>query len=261
VKVRVRHPFRLKTLPGGAICMGQSIFVGAAGADRYQWIPATGLEDPYSPITRASPVQTTNYEVIGSDNDHCFTDSTNVLITVYPIPKVFAGNDTTVITGSTLQLHTTNSADIDQWNWVPVAGLSCSTCPDPKAAITNTITYRVSVANAGGCTSSDDITIHSVCNDNNWFVPNTFSPNGDGMNDVFYVRGKGLNSIQSMSIFNRWGQLVFEKRNFAPNDPSVGWDGTLNGRKVPMDVYVYLIEIICDNSTVIPYRGNVTLIR
>jgi gliding motility-associated-like protein len=261
VMVRVRHPFTLKTLPGGKICLGQSILVSVTGADRYQWTPATGLMDPNSPITRASPVQTTDYTVTGSDNDHCFTDSANVLITVYPIPTVFAGNDTTVISGSTLQLHTTNSADIDQWNWEPVAGLSCSACSDPKAAITKTITYSVSVANAGGCTSSDTITIHSVCNDNNWFVPNTFSPNGDGMNDVFYIRGKGLNTIQSIIIFNRWGQVVFEKRNFAPNDPSAGWDGTFQGRKAPMDMYVYYIEIICDNSMVIPYRGNVTLIR
>jgi len=261
VKVRVRHPFTLKIQSGGNICLGQSISVGAAGADQYQWIPATGLVDPDSSVTRASPVATTDYTVIGSDNDHCFTDSAKVLITVYPIPEVFAGNDTTVIAGSTLQLHTTNSADIDQWNWQPVAGLSCSTCSDPKAAITKTITYRVSVANAGGCTSSDDITIHSVCDNNNWFVPNTFSPNGDGMNDVFYIRGKGLNTVQSIIIFNRWGQVVFEKRNFAPNDPSAGWDGTFQGRKAPMDMYVYYIEIICDNSTVIPYRGNVTLIR
>jgi gliding motility-associated-like protein len=180
---------------------------------------------------------------------------------VYPIPKVSAGNDTTVITGSAFQLHTVNSADINQWNWSPATGLNCYTCADPGVTVAGTITYRVSVLNAGGCRSSDTITIHSLCNDNNWFVPNSFSPNGDGMNDVFYVRGKGLNMVQSISIFNRWGQVIFERRDFPPNDPAVGWDGTFNGRPAPMDTYIYLIQIICDNSMVIPYHGNVTLIR
>jgi gliding motility-associated-like protein len=64
-----------------------------------------------------------------------------------------------------------------------------------------------------------------------------------------------------MIIYNRWGQVVFEKRDFAPNDPSVGWDGTFNGQKAPIDVYIYTIQLICDNSTLIPYHGNVALIR
>ncbi|HWK05540.1 MAG TPA: PKD domain-containing protein [Puia sp.] len=261
VHVRVRHPFTLNVSPGAAICAGQSTVIVASGAEQYQWIPAMGLSDPNFPVTRASPAQTTVYQVIGRDNDHCFTDSLQVSVIVNLIPQVFAGNDTTVITGSIIPLYAVNSLDVDEWSWAPVIGLSCSDCPDPKVTVKNTITYRVSVANAGGCTSSSAITIHAVCNDNNWFVPNTFSPNGDGMNDVFYVRGKGLNSIRSIRIFNRWGQLVFEKRDFPPNDPPAGWDGTFNGRQAPMDVYVYFIEVICDNSMVIPYRGNVMLIR
>ena len=64
-----------------------------------------------------------------------------------------------------------------------------------------------------------------------------------------------------MRVFNRWGQMVFEKRNFAPNDPNVGWDGTFNGRKAPVDVYIYTIEVICENSQVVAYHGNVALIR
>jgi len=81
------------------------------------------------------------------------------------------------------------------------------------------------------------------------------------MNDVFYVRGTGLSRIQSMLIFNRWGQVVFEKKDFVANDPSVGWDGTINGKPAPVDVYVYTIEVICNNSQIVPYHGNVALIR
>jgi hypothetical protein len=64
-----------------------------------------------------------------------------------------------------------------------------------------------------------------------------------------------------MMIFNRWGEVVFEKKDFPPNDPSAGWTGYFKGRKASADVYIYLIEILCENNTVIPARGNVTLLR
>ena len=70
--------------------------------------------------------------------------------------------------------------------------------------------------------STDSVTIIVTCDGKNLFVPNTFSPNGDGVNDQFFVSGKGLTTIQTMRVFNRWGQMVFEKRNFAPNDPKCG---------------------------------------
>ncbi|MBW7889861.1 MAG: gliding motility-associated C-terminal domain-containing protein [Chitinophagaceae bacterium] len=100
-----------------------------------------------------------------------------------------------------------------------------------------------------------------ACKTENYFVPNTFSPNGDGMNDVFYPRGRGLASVQSMKIYNRWGQLVFERRNFAANDPAKGWNGKKDGQVLPPDVYVYAIEFVCDNAQIVPMQGNVTLIR
>jgi gliding motility-associated-like protein len=139
--------------------------------------------------------------------------------------------------------------------------LSCIDCPAPNVSVRNTATYRVDVSNAGGCKSSDDITIHAVCNGGNYFLPNTFSPNGDGSNDVFYVRGKGVNRIQSLRIFNRWGQMVFEKRDFSPNDAGAGWDGTFNGKRADMDVYIYIAEVICENSVIVALKGDVTLIR
>jgi gliding motility-associated-like protein len=100
-----------------------------------------------------------------------------------------------------------------------------------------------------------------VCNEKNYFIPNTFSPNGDGTNDVFYPRGSGINRIFSMRIFNRWGELVFERKDFNANEAAAGWNGTVKGKPAEQDVYVYIIEFICDNATIIPYRGNVALIR
>ncbi len=93
------------------------------------------------------------------------------------------------------------------------------------------------------------------------FVPNTFSPNGDGNNDVFYARGKGVYSIRSLRVFNRWGDLVYDQTNIQPNDVSKGWNGLHKGQPAPRDVYVYTMDIICENNVVLNYKGNVALIR
>jgi len=81
------------------------------------------------------------------------------------------------------------------------------------------------------------------------------------MNDVFYPRGKGIDRIEALRIFNRWGELVFEKRFFPANDPTAGWDGTYKGKPSNTDTYIYMIDIICENALIITYKGNVTLIR
>jgi gliding motility-associated-like protein len=139
--------------------------------------------------------------------------------------------------------------------------LSCTNCLTPFASPIKTTDYILKAENDGTCVSEDSIRITVIGTSGNFFIPNTFSPNGDGSNDRFIVRGRGLNIIPSIAIFNRWGQVVFEKRNFAPNDAASGWDGTFNGKPAPSDVYIYTIQILCDNSTLIPYHGNVTLIR
>ncbi|MEO8116984.1 MAG: gliding motility-associated C-terminal domain-containing protein, partial [Bacteroidota bacterium] len=102
---------------------------------------------------------------------------------------------------------------------------------------------------------------HILCDKNNIFIPNTFSPNNDGMNDAFYPRGTGLFSIKSIRIFNRWGEIVYSNNDVQPNVAGDGWDGMYKGKPAPSDVYVYVMEIVCENSKVIPVKGNVTLIR
>ena len=77
----------------------------------------------------------------------------------------------------------------------------------------------------------------------------------------FFPRGQGVFNIKSLRIFNRWGQVVFEKNNFLPNMESDGWDGTFKGQPLPSDVYVYMIDITCDNNAVVPFKGNVTLLK
>ena len=82
-----------------------------------------------------------------------------------------------------------------------------------------------------------------------------------GTNDIFYPRGSGLFKIKLLRIFNRWGEVVFEKVNFSPNDPTAGWDGTVKGKKVNSDVYVYTAELLCENNTSLIVNGNIALLR
>jgi gliding motility-associated-like protein len=124
-----------------------------------------------------------------------------------------------------------------------------------------TTTYTIEVANEGGCTVKDDITIHVFCNNGNLFLPNTFSPNRDGANEFFYPRGSGVFTVKSFRIFDRWGALVFERNDFQPNNRSSGWNGMYGNRPASQDVYVYTVEIICENRVVLNFKGNVVLIR
>jgi gliding motility-associated-like protein len=182
-------------------------------------------------------------------------------VNVVPLPQINLIAEPTVISGTGIVIPTTYSQNVISYAWTPTNSLSCSNCPSPFASPQFTTTYKVSVVDSNGCASSRDITVSVICNEKNYFIPNTFSPNGDGMNDVFYPRGSGINRIQSMRIFNRWGELVFERKDFLANESGAGWNGTVKGKPAEQDVYVYIIEIICNNATIIPFKGNVALIR
>jgi gliding motility-associated-like protein len=262
VYINVIQKFKVKVSPTDTLCIGESSQLSASGADNYLWVPGTGLNNPNIKNPIASPNSTTTYTLIGADNRNCFKDSATVEIKVYPIPQ-FDIIQSLIKTnvGLIIPLQTSNSADITKWHWLPNQWLSCNDCPTPLATITSDIKYIAEVSNPGGCTARDEVTIETLCNGFNIFIPNTFSPNGDNINDIFYPRGRGLFKIRSMKIFNRWGEVMFSKADLAPNDAFSGWDGTFNGKKLNSDVYVYTIEVVCDNNQIIPLKGNITLLR
>ena len=171
------------------------------------------------------------------------------------------GPDPVIPVGTGVDLPVTYDKTMRFYTWTPPANLSCADCPVPFANPKFTTRYRVNVTDSNGCRANSDITVRVVCTDKNYFVPNTFTPNGDGMNDIFYPRGSSIDRIQSMRIFNRWGQVVFEKKNFMANSISEGWNGVHQGRPANTDTYVYIIEYLCENGEIVPVKGNVTLLR
>ncbi|MBU3714740.1 MAG: T9SS type B sorting domain-containing protein, partial [Ferruginibacter sp.] len=261
INVSVKYPFSMRTVNGDTLCKGESMRLFASGAERYSWTPSEGLDNPNSGSPMATPFHTTLYRVIGSDDKSCFTDTGYVPLVVYDIPTVDAGLDKTINVGQIIELTPKVSPDVIDAKWSPSGQAFRSVFPNLTIKPRETTTYRVDVFNQGGCTSFDEITINVLCDGANIFIPNTFSPNGDGMNDVFYPRGTGLFSIKRLKIFNRWGEVMFEKNDFLANDANKGWDGSFKGTKLNADVFVYVAEVVCDNNSVLTFKGNVALIK
>ena len=261
VQVKVKQRFVMNNSKGDTLCKGGAVRLFANGAYSYTWSPATALSSTVSPSTIASPSVTTTYRVIGTDNKACFKDTGYITVRVYPIPNVEAGQDKTINVGQSIELKAVISPDVTNVLWFPSTGIIQNNFSSITVKPSETTDYTIEVRNPGGCKTKDHVTVFVVCNGANVFIPNTFSPNGDGVNDVFYPRGTGLFSIKTMRLFNRWGEVVFEKNGFRPNEAASGWNGTYNNQKLTPDVYVYTIEIVCDNSSTLVFKGNITLIQ
>ncbi|MBV8255667.1 MAG: PKD domain-containing protein [Chitinophaga sp.] len=261
VSLTVTQPFNMLTIPNQVICIGNSIQLNASGAYKYSWSPALGLNRTDIPNPVASPLVTTDYVVTGSDSNNCFHIKATSSVIVKPKPTVDAGPDLTLSNGSITPLQPNISADVTSIQWIPPDNLSCSNCANPILTPKGDATYVIDVTNYYGCTNSDTLNIKVICDNANIFIPNTFSPNKDGVNDIFYIRGRGVQEVKSLRIFNRWGQLVFERTNFNTDDISKGWDGTFKGEMLPPDVYVYFVEVICDTGGSGLLKGNLTLLR
>jgi gliding motility-associated-like protein len=261
INVSVLKKYTLSATSGFNVCTGSSVQFKASGAPAYMWSPSTGLSAVNIPNPLATPLTTTRYKVVGYDSLGCFTDSVIVTANVFNYPTVNIGPDISTTVGNVVTLNPTVSSDVVTYSWSPTVDLSCSNCGSPTFVTREDRTYVLKVTNIGGCSASDTINIIVTCNGSSVFIPNTFSPNADGENDVFYPRGKGIYTIAAFRIFNRWGEVVFDKRNVAPNDASAGWNGTYKGRLAESGVYTYYIEVICNNNQLLKYLGNINLIQ
>ena len=202
-----------------------------------------------------------NIQLVASNKVGC-ADTAFHPVNAVPRPTAIPASDPiTILSGGDAQLNMNYTGTIISYNWLPSQNLSCDRCPNPLANPQFTTKYTVTVTDRYGCANRGDVTVRVVCNGQNFFVPNTFSPNGDGSNDIFYPRGSGLDRAKTLRIFSRWGEVVFEKYDMPINAASSGWDGTWKGKKADAGVYVYQLEIYCKNGELISYTGNITLIR
>ncbi len=175
----------------------------------------------------------------------------------------YLDGDNVIVLGDSIELAAQVNVpmeEIDSIMWMPAEILSCDTCFATWAHPLETTTFSVMIE-SNGCTDEDKLTI-AVRKDRPIYVPNAFSPNGDGINDILFINaGPQVAKIKSFLIFNRWGETVFQYYNFPPNDPAFGWDGRHRGQDLNPGVFVWYAEIeFLDGSTDL-YKGDIILTR
>ncbi|HXP50152.1 MAG TPA: gliding motility-associated C-terminal domain-containing protein, partial [Bacteroidia bacterium] len=226
-----------------SICLGQSSSLTALGGASYSW--STGATESSINI---SPVSNSEYWVV-VDTNGC-TDSVFQWVIVNPLPVISACCDSNIVLGQNIQL--TSSGGVN-YSWVPASGLSCDNCSNPIASPAVSTIYTLTVTSDSACSSITTITIDVNCG--TVFVPEAFSPNGDGQNDNLYVRGDCI-KVLDFIVFDRWGKRIFET-----TDKDIPWDGTSKGQALNTGSYVYSLSATLYDGTNIQRKGNVALVR
>jgi len=143
--------------------------------------------------------------------------------------------------------------------WSEEAGLSCYDCIEPIANPIKSTTYSFVATSLDGCTAEGAIMV-SVAKERDVFVPNAFSPDGDGLNDRLVIfGGPEVREVAMMRIFSRWGELVYERNNFAPNDLLTGWDGTFRGKKFSSGTFIWIATVDFVDGEVLEYTGDIVI--
>ncbi len=203
-----------------------------------------------------------DYDVVVSDSRGC-TITLPATINEPPPIIVEAGNDQTVDLGYTADLNATvTPLNLPvTLSWTPAESLSCPDCLRPTALPFGTTTYYLTATDENNCSGIDSVTVF-VNLVRPVYIPNVFSPNGDGLNDFFTVYGgKAAKSIKAIKVFDRWGDNVFEGFDIPLNDEPFGWDGIFRGKLMDTGVFAYLAQVEFIDGVVVLFEGDVMIIR
>ncbi|MCC7030674.1 MAG: gliding motility-associated C-terminal domain-containing protein [Chitinophagaceae bacterium] len=235
------------------ICNGEPIQLWVTGGNgNYQWYPANNLSCEFCPDPVATALGSATYYAVLLDPNGC-QDTLSVRIENHPpFDLILHNGDTTIYQGDQVQLRASGAPF---YYWTPSQYLSYSQSNSPIATPFEDITYTVTgVSLLQGCPQTDSFHIKVLQQD--VVLPNAFSPNGDGLNDVFRVTARKYINVQEFKIFNRWGTEIFSTQ-----DISKGWDGNYKGVAQDPDVYYYLVRVAYPNGKTQFLRGDLTLIR
>ncbi len=236
-----------------AILRGNATNLGI-GTVGYLWSPATGLSNITAATIIARPGASVTYRLTATvDYGTCVISvSDDVNIIMQPPVVAFAGNDTVAVTGVPHQLKATGGVN---YLWSPASVLNNASVVNPVATLRQDTRFTVMVTDIAGCKASATVLV-KVYDGITYYLPNAFSPNGDGLNDFFRPVSVGIVSTDYFRIYSRYGQLIYET-----SQPSKGWDGTYKGIRQPVGNYVWIIKGMGNNGRVIEMKGNVVLVR
>ncbi|WP_118950768.1 DUF7948 domain-containing protein [Taibaiella helva] len=240
---------RMYALPlDTTICPGDSLQLRAYGGTSYLWTPDETIDQTDAALARVWPSRNIDYKVHIVNDTGCAIDRT-VMIKMQPPVTVDAGLDQDIKRGESTQLDGRASGS---FIWLPAGSVSPDNMLNPPVAPEKTTTYYLRSISSEGCSAIDSVTIHVT----NALLPNAFSPNGDGRNDVFKLVPQDERvRLKDFSVYNRFGQRVFFTR-----DVNQGWDGFFNGKPADLGTYFYLVHYIIGEHTY-KLKGDVTLIR
>lgn len=258
VTINVLHKPVANAGPDTTICYKTNAFLNGSasnlsGTVNYTWSPPDSLNTPNAASTIARMDTTRQFTLTVTDNYGCnFSVTDSMTVFMQPLLVVFAGNDTNAILGRPHQLQASGGVD---YVWSPAAPLNNPFIANPLATLFIDTYFHVRVTDAIGCTDDDDVFI-KVYEGPMYYLPNAFSPNGDGLNDIFFPTPVGIRSTDYFRVFDRYGAQMFETRQWMQ-----GWDGTIKGKKAASGTYVWMIKGIDRNGAVVEMKGTVILMR
>jgi gliding motility-associated-like protein len=251
------------------LCIGQSANFALTGVyDRVKWSPSTWVNNPDSPNVTITPLNNIKYLVTVYNGNCAPAYDTITINVIQQVPIELEADPQQILLGLNSNLLAKYSGIIDSIVWSPDSNLNCRKCKNPIASPLKTTTYKAVIyygKNNVTCTNEAEITITvlTTCNGDIVYIPNTFTPNNDGHNDLFKIRGNGVTKINHFRIFDRWGKMVFECLDASPTSDQAAWNGKLLnlGQELNPDVFVFDYEIECINGQKFSGKGNVTLTR
>ncbi|MEZ4958595.1 MAG: gliding motility-associated C-terminal domain-containing protein [Saprospiraceae bacterium] len=246
------------------ICHGDAsgviVFNAIGGTPPFEY-SADGIN--FQPDPNVGNLLAGNYNAVVMDSRGCLFEVEDVIVNEPPPLIVEAGPDQTIDLGYTADIRATVAPLFRPVtiSWNPSATLDCTDCLDPTAMPFGTTTYYISIIDETACTAIDSVTINVILN-RPIYIPNAFSPNGDGINDYFTVYGgPAVKGIRALKVFARWGNMVFEGYDLTINNEPMGWDGTFKGKQMNPSVFAYLAEVEFIDGVVVLYEGDVTIVR
>ncbi len=232
------------------VCKGDSVLLTASGASTYNWSPLPGLSNYTSPIVWAYPATNTQYTVTGSSSDGCTGSAVATIEIIDGIELIASKNRDAECNNNVVELWASGA---DQYSWSPTSGLSSPNDANTNALVTKTTTYYV-VGTKGTCKAVDSVTVNFY-NENNFFIPNAFSPNDDGLNDCFSIKHQTIFKEFYLTIYNRWGQRVFET-----DHSDFCWNGYFKDARAESGTYFYFLKSKTSCGE-INLKGDLLLIR
>lgn len=251
--INILPPPKIDVINDTNICRGTALELWANGGIYYLWTPNYYINNQNIPNPIVTPPYSTKYNVTVTDEYGC-KESKDVFIIVHQPPEFFI-KDTTIVIGDSIVLNNFHPL-IKSYKWISDAKINCDTCYEIKFSTTFPTTLKLIIEDTAGCFELSKIIFIDVDEKYTIDVPQAFTPNGDGINDVVFVKGWGIDELIEFKVYNRYNQVVF-----STNNKFEGWDGTYNNKPLPADTYIYKIIAKWYNGQIIKKTGTILLIR